>query len=50
MGSVLKAGEVKLTCVRRRISVLFCDLRGFFYDLGEFAAREGGQLLNDYFE
>ncbi|HXJ42670.1 MAG TPA: adenylate/guanylate cyclase domain-containing protein, partial [Bryobacteraceae bacterium] len=50
MDSVLKAGEVKLTGDRRRISVLFCDLRGFSTISENLPPESVVRLLNDYFE
>lgn len=51
MDSILKSGtEVKLTGDRRRVSVLFCDIRGFSTMSEKMPPEKVVALLNDYFE
>ncbi|MES1260094.1 MAG: adenylate/guanylate cyclase domain-containing protein [Acidobacteriota bacterium] len=51
MDSILKSGaELKLSGDRRRISVLFCDIRGFSTMSEKLPPEKVVALLNDYFE
>ena len=50
MDSILKSGEIRLTGDRRRITVLFCDIRGFTSISESLVPEKIVQLLNDYFE
>jgi len=51
MDSVLESGaEIKLSGDRRRISVLFCDIRGFTSISENLPPEKVVQLLNEYFE
>ncbi len=43
-------GEVALTGERRRITVLFCDIRGFTTISEKFSPEKVVSILNDYFE
>jgi adenylate cyclase len=51
MDSVLKSGKsVQLSGDRRRISVLFCDIRGFSTISERMAPEKVVELLNEYFD
>jgi adenylate cyclase len=51
MDTVLESGaEIKLSGDRRRISVLFCDIRGFTTISESLSPEKVVQLLNEYFE
>jgi adenylate cyclase len=51
MDSILKSGaEIKLSGDRRRITVLFCDLRGFSTMSEKLQPEKVVAILNDYFE
>jgi len=51
MDSILKSGaDVKLSGDRRRITVLFCDIRGFSTISEKLPPEKVVTLLNDYFE
>jgi adenylate cyclase len=51
MDSVLESGaEIQLSGDRRRISVLFCDIRGFTSISENLPPEKVVQLLNEYFE
>ena len=51
MDSILKSGgEIKLDGARRRISVLFSDIRGFSTISERLAPEKVVQMLNEYFE
>jgi adenylate cyclase len=51
MDSILSSGtEVKLSGDRRRVTVLFCDIRGFSTISEKLAPEKVVMLLNDYFE
>jgi len=51
MDSILKSGaDVKLSGDRKRITVLFCDIRGFSTISEKLAPEKVVMLLNDYFE
>ncbi len=51
MDSILKSGaEIKLSGDRRRITVLFCDLRGFSTISETLPPEKVVAILNDYFE
>jgi adenylate cyclase len=51
MESILKSGdEIQLSGDRRRITVLFCDIRGFSTMSEKLPPEKVVQLLNDYFE
>lgn len=51
MDSILKSGsEIQLSGDRRRITVLFCDIRGFSTISERLAPEKVVKLLNEYFE
>ncbi len=51
MDSILKSGnEIQLSGDRRRITVLFCDIRGFSTMSEKLAPEKVVRLLNEYFE
>ncbi len=51
MDSILKSGnEIQLSGDRRRITVLFCDIRGFSTISEKLPPEKVVKLLNDYFE
>jgi len=51
MESILKSGsEIQLSGDRRRITVLFCDIRGFSTMSEKLPPEKVVQLLNEYFE
>ncbi len=51
MDSILKSGaDIRLSGDRRRISVLFCDIRGFTSISEKLKPEQVVLLLNDYFE
>lgn len=51
MDSILKSGEgLQLTGDRRRITVLFCDIRGFSTMSEKLPPEKVVRLLNEYFE
>jgi adenylate cyclase len=51
MESILKSGaEIQLSGDRRRVTVLFCDIRGFSTISEKLAPEKVVKLLNEYFE
>jgi adenylate cyclase len=51
MDSILQSGgEIRLSGDRRRITVLFCDIRGFSTISEKLAPEKVVKLLNEYFE